>query len=571
MFSNRLMKVTAGGWLRRVWGALALAAAALAPCWAQAQATGTVSTGATSTLVGQIEIGNTRADITIPVSAMTSLRVQAVVPVPGVTVSLIDPSGNIVVAPNDPALSFLDGQALLPPLPGGVFITPEIANPANGNWVLRAQFPAAPTRTIALLTVFATSPYQVGIVLSGQTFKVGQPVPLGMLVTNGGAPVKGLAPTLKISKGGATVATLSAVDSGQPGDFDGLADDGIYSRGITFNELGRYLIDGTVTIPTTGGNVTRTAAGFVDIVPRNYALNNVTGGFTSGTGGCVSQLNVTANATVQQAGTYSTAATLKSPDGTTFVKRTNSVRTVPGAFDATVSFTSREIRSHFAQGGVFTIDPLNVVSVVNDLVTLEARRAAAYIYPNLPIAQFCADPIEIGLSARVSAQPRLTFIGQLDFTLPISVTAAGTYSASFKVTDSLGTEVGQFAVSRFMSAGVVNNITVPVLANRLQTADGPFSIESVLIVGAGRSAQVSRIPVSASTFSRWQFFPTITADLNGDGSVDATDRNLMLSFRNASPLVPGDRRDLNGDRKIDLLDARLVVLRACQAPNCPRN
>ena len=571
MFANRRMNLAPGGWLQRFLSALALAAAVLTPSWAQAPAGGMINTGAINTLVGQIEVGNTWVDVTIPVSAMRSLRVQVIVPVPGATVSLMDPRGNVVVVPNDPGLSFLNGQALAPALPGGVYITPEVANPVDGNWVLRAQFPAAPTRTIALLTVFATTPYQAGIVLTGQTFRVGQPVPLGLLVTNGGMPIRGLAPILKITKGGATIATLNAVDSGQSGDYDGLANDGIYSRGVMFNDLGRYLIEGMVTIPVVGGSIMRSASGFIDIVPRNYSLNFVVGSFTSGTGGCVSQLNVTANATAQQGGTYNTAATLKSPDGTTFVKRTNSIRAAPGTFDTTVSFTSREIRSHFSQGGVFTIDPLDVVSVANDLVTLEARRARAHMYPNLPITQFCADPIEIGLSATVSTVPRSTFIGQLDFKLPISVTTAGTYGISFKVTDSRGSEVSQFAVSQFLSSGVVNNISLTVLANRLQTADGPFNIESVLIVGAGRSAQASRIPVAASAFSRWQFFPTVTADLNGDGSVDVADRDLILSYRNATALVPGDRRDLNADGKIDLLDARLAVLRACKAPNCPQN
>lgn len=572
-FMNRSIAATPGSRLRRALGVLALASAwaASIPAWAQSAPGGTVSTGAISTLTSPIGVGSTQVDITLPVSGMTSLRVQAIVPVPGATVSLIAPNGVVVIAPNDPALSYLGGQSLSPPLPGGVYITPEVANPANGNWVLRAQFPPAPTRTVALLTLFATTPYQVGVVLTGQSFHVGQPVPLGLLIVNNGLPITGLQPTLKISKNGITVASLGLLDSGRPGDYDGLANDGIYSAGNVFTELGRYVIEGNVTIPVAGGSITRTAASFVDIAPNNYALNNVVGGFSSGTGGCVSQLRVTANATAQQAGTFSTAATLKSPDGTTFVKRTNSVLTTPGTFDATVSFTSREIRSRFAQGGVFTIDPLEVVSVVNDQVTLEARRAAAYVFPNFPITQFCSDPIEIGLSAAVSPVLRANFIGSLNFRLPMSVTTAGNYAVSFKVSDSQGKEVGQFAVNKFLAAGIVNNIDSTVLADRLQTADGPFSVESVLVVGAGTSAQASRVPVAASTLSRWQFFPTITADLNADGSVDAIDRDLLLSYRNAAPLVPGDRRDLNGDGKIDLIDARLLILRACRAPNCPRN
>jgi len=53
--------------------------------------------------------------------------------------------------------------------------------------------------------------------------------------------------------------------------------------------------------------------------------------------------------------------------------------------------------------------------------------------------------------------------------------------------------------------------------------------------------------------------------------VNAADRDLLMQYRGQSPLIPGDRRDLNGDGKIDLQDARLLIQRACTAPNCPRN
>ncbi|MDE2368303.1 MAG: dockerin type I repeat-containing protein [Burkholderiales bacterium] len=567
---NLLKNLTARGGWRRLGTALALTAMLALQPEAQA-ASGWVNTGAGTTLVGRIDVGQTQVDVPIAVSAMNSLQLQAIVPVPGATITLLDPNGATVVAPNDPGLSYADGQSLSPPLPGGAYITPVVTNPVDGNWVLRARFPAAPTKTIALVTVQAASAYQVGLVQTGQTYYVGQPVPLGLLAVHNGAPISGLQPTAVISKDGAALVNVDLVDDGRADGYDGLANDGIYSTGVKFNSTGRYLIEARVTIPVAGGSITRTAAGFVDVVPRNYALNAVTGGFSTGAGGCIAQLNVNANATVQRAGTYSTAATLRGPDGHTLVKRTNNLLASPGTFDATVAFTSREVRSHFVQGGAFTIDPLEVVSVANDISMLEVRSHSAYIFPNFALAQFCVDPIEVGLSASVVPVLRAPFIGQLNFALPISVTASGNYQISFKITDALGQQVGQFAVNQFLSAGNVNTIAAQVPAAMLQVSDGPFNVESVLVVGAGNSAQASRVPVAASGYSRWQFFPTITGDLNGDGSVDAADRDILLSFRNAQPMVPGDRRDLNGDGKIDLLDARLIVLRACKSPNCPRN
>ena len=91
-----------------------------------------------------------------------------------------------------------------------------------------------------------------------------------------------------------------------------------------------------------------------------------------------------------------------------------------------------------------------------------------------------------------------------------------------------------------------------------------------MVLGAGSSAQASVVG-SSDPFSRWQFVPTITGDLDADGDVDATDRAILLGFRNQSALVPGDRRDLTGDGVIDLRDARYIVRLACPAGACPAN
>lgn len=56
-------------------------------------------------------------------------------------------------------------------------------------------------------------------------------------------------------------------------------------------------------------------------------------------------------------------------------------------------------------------------------------------------------------------------------------------------------------------------------------------------------------------------------DLNGDGSVDQEDVNLLLGFLNTQALVANDARDLNHDGRIDALDARLLTT-LCTRPRC---
>lgn len=555
--------------LGTVAAALGLAGAAALPV--QAKPAALVNAGAFSTLVGAIQPGQAQVDVVVPVSGLNSLRIQAIVPVTGARVSLIDPNGTVAVQPTDPGISFGDGAALSPPLPGGVFITPDVASPANGNWVLRATFPPAPEKTIALLTVFADSPYRVGMVLTSPSYRVGQPVPLGLLAVYNGLPIAGLQPSFSVRKDGQTLATLPAADSGQVADFDGKTGDGIYSQGYTFNDTGRYEIVGSVNIPVAGGSmIQRSATAFIDIQPVNYTLNSVTGNVITGSGACVARLDVVSNATAQLPGTYATAATLRAPGGQSLVKRTSSLLAAPGALAATVSFTAREIRQQLAQGGAFVVDPLDVVSFAGETPMLEVRRPNAVTFPSYTLAQFCTDPIEVCSAGSVTPVLRSGYIGQLNFRLPIRVTTAGAYTVSFKITDGNGVEVGQFGLSSSLVVGD-NNIAATVLADRLQKSDGPFSIDSVLVVRGSTTAQASRVAVPGSNFARWQFFPTITADLNGDGSVDAADSQIVVSYRNTAPLQPGDRRDINRDGKIDVRDGREVVLRACQAPSCPRN
>lgn len=542
-----------------------------APALAQTGKSAQINVGSPVTLGATIVSGQTSVQFTLPVSALDGLRLQATVPVPDVTLTLIDPSGTARLLPGDAGVALLDGSTLSPPLPGRQFLTPEITNPADGDWTLRFDFPASPHATAAVVTVLSRTPVQVGLALTGQVFRVGQPVPLGLLAVNNGQPIGGLAPTLTLSKPGSPTTVLQAVDSGQAADFDGKAGDGIYSKGNTFSEPGTYQVLGEASIVLPGGKLARRSAqASIDIVPSNYSFGSIGGVINRGAANCVASLDVTTTGSANLAGDYATVATLRSPGGKNIVKRTGVTLNAPGAVNTSTRFTAAEIRTQLAEGGVFTVDPLDVLNFISGQPWLELRKASAYSFPSIALNQLCADPIEINSSATVAAPLRGKFIGQLDFTLPIRVTTAGTYQVSFKVIDSKGVEVGQFGLNPSLAVGG-NNVSATVLASRLQSSDGPFTIDSVLVVSGGRSAQASRVPVTASDFSRWQFFPTITGDLNGDGAVGAADRDIVLQSRGQVPRIPGDRRDINGDGKIDLLDAREIVNRQCSAGACPRN
>ncbi len=77
--------------------------------------------------------------------------------------------------------------------------------------------------------------------------------------------------------------------------------------------------------------------------------------------------------------------------------------------------------------------------------------------------------------------------------------------------------------------------------------------------------------ISLSVDVRLSVPPTIPGDLNGDGSVDTEDLNILPSDLGVPVSMPAnkpfDPRDLNGDGVIDALDAQKLQL-LCTRPRC---
>jgi hypothetical protein len=547
------------------WAGLALHSTTASP-----QESGDIQVGANSIVAAPITAGQIFIDVPIPVSALTSLQVQAIVPVTGASVTLRNPSGAVVIASNDPAVSFLSGAGLDPPLPGGQFTLPSVANPVNGAWTLRLEFPAAPVNTVALVTALAESRYQVGVALADPNQLTNRPFATGMIVLDNGQPVLGLQPALTITQvNGAVVANLNPVDDGSIAAFDGQAGDGLYSAPATLTAAGEFLIKGTVSFNTPGGLVTRTAAVPLSVDAPVVAAGNISSSITRGPLQCARSLDVVVPASATAPATYVTVATLTAAGGSTIRKNVNRTLTGAGSISNTVSFTSKEIRQRLGAGGDFTVGIVDILAFLEDHVSVESRKLAPVSFTGTQIGSFCADPIEIG-QATITPVPRNSYIGSLQVDLPIAVTAAGSYQVSFKVTDGTGNDVGQVGLTQNFAAGA-NNVRITVDAQQLQNSDGPFAVESVLVLGGSTTAQASQAGSGGATLSRWQFYPRILGDLNADGAVNAADRDLDLSFRNQPALAPGDRRDLNRDRVIDIRDAREITNRACGVGSCPLN
>lgn len=544
--------------------ALACATAALTAPLAGAQ-TVQVAMNTPPTVTADVVPGATSVQLLIPVNAVTRLRLDAIVPVNGASVALIDPSGLTVFAPGDSRVAYQPGFVRTPPLPGGIFELPDINSPANGTWRLVVSFPPAIERTVVLVTVIAASRYTVGVVIDRDVLLVGEDAAMGVAVQDNGVPVQGLAPVLAISRVGSSSGSNSATGRDDGAGPDGRANDGIYSIERTFTQAGEYDIRADVNIATPGGLVQRTALRRVRVDlpaldPPAVTLANVLG-----TGGCVSGLQVNLGLNALRAGSFSLLVRLLGSNGRSIdVRRALNLNL--GAASTSALFAAQDIKQTIAVDGPYVVSLIDILNIGGDEFSLAFRRRDAGSF-NVAQANLCMLPIELPGPLTVTPVLKGSFIGSLNFSFPIRVSVSGSYQISFKVIAAGGADLGLINASRNLSAGL-NNVTVNLASEAYLVNDGPYQVVSLLVLNNANSARLSVVG-SSEAYSRWQFAPRINGDLNNDGSVDAADNTLISRFRGAAVLNPGDRRDLNRDGVIDLRDARELQRLACTAPNCP--
>jgi len=563
LFANQAPWATGKRWLAAA--AAVLAVGLLSAGAAQAQVA-QVGMNTPTTITGRITPGMTQLNLPFDLSGASRMSLDVIVPVDGASLILRAPDGSAAATSGTPGVNFYPGAALPMPTPGGVFDIAPMISPPNGRWVLELRFPAPSYSTVVIATLRAVSPIQAGIAIERSTVLVGEDVSIGMLLTNDGQPILGLRPTISVNRVGTLPGpALPAVDNGT--GPDGAANDGLYSIDQTFTQPGLYDIMGQAVVPTPTGPVQRTAGQRITVVEPTLTNASVTLSNVTGAGGCVSGLRVALAFTASVDGSYAGLVQLAGSNGKVIESRL-AFDAVGGTASSTVLFSAKDIKDKIGVDGPYTVRLIEVLDVSGDEFLLAFRRFSSGNF-NIPLAGLCALPIELPGPLSVAAVLKSGFIGALDINIRVKVTVSGFYQISYKVFGAGGEDLGLINASRQLVAGV-NNVTSRLDAVTLGQSDGPYKVSSLLVVSGANSLRQSVVGSSAA-YSHWQYYPKITGDLNGDGSVDAADSALLINFRSQSALVPGDRRDVNKDGVINLLDGRALQRLACKAPNCPVN
>ena len=507
------------------------------------------------TLTGAIVVGQTQVSLPFSLQGASSLRLDVIAPVNGAALSLLTPDGIELLGLGGLAVQFTSGADLRPaaPLPGGVFVIENITSLQNGTYTLGVTFPAATEKTAILATVIAGSEYEVGIVSPKTRYLSGEDASLGILILKSGTPITGLAPTVKIRrKDGVGVETVVAgKDDGL--DADGAASDGIYSVDFTFGSPGTYIIEGLADIPSPSGILHRTAEIEVEVVQAGLTVSQVTAPLRTSALGCIQSVDVVLDANVVLAGDYSMSATLRASNGNELIVNRLLPGIATGAQQISVSFPADDLRKVLAVDGPHMVSQITVIRLATDF-EVQYEGVDVLQTEDFLLSEICRESIEIETSLTVVPRLRNGMIDQLSLTFPVYVAQAGSYSISLKVVGATGVDVAQLGETRSLGAGT-NQVTFVVPGDKFLRLDGPYSVKSVLALGSSGSAQQSLVGITTSLL-RWQFFPTKPGDLNGDGAVSILDTKVLLGFRGAPSLRPGDRRDLNRDGKIDARDVR---------------
>jgi len=244
-----------------------------------------------------------------------------------------------------------------------------------------------------------------------------------------------------------------------------------------------------------------------------------------GPGGCVEALQLDVDLSLAEPATVTARALLLANSGDSLLASQTQSGLLAGDTTVSLTFPSGQIQAAMSVDGPYDVDPLEILSLTANGVLLETREPAVATFPAYALADFCVAPIIVEQGLAVTPTLRDGMIDTLSFSIPVRVQSAGNYQVSGQIVSAGNRNLYTFGTNVSLNAGP-NQIGFSVPHERFQDADGPYRVESVLVLGAGASARASIVGESQA-YSRWQFYPVVRADYTGGGVVDRADLEAM--------------------------------------------
>lgn len=448
---------------------------------------------------------------TIVVDATDAFSVAVTAASQDLQVRLVAPDGTQYLPTDAPTATFEGGYFPIdaPATKPGATYLMTIQSPQPGNWslVVTQPTPIATAMNVVALTMLNNETRAV-LVGGGDTFPLGTPVRLALVVFDGTAKVKPLTVDARLYRPGnaSTPVALDFRDDGTGADT--AASDGIYETFASAPAAGTYQVQVNAQGTASSGAFRRTTATqFVAVAKKaNIDALFTDRGIDLDGDALLDQIGVTPRATVLEAGLYNVGVRLRASNGKELLKTVEKNFT-PGAVAPEVVFETADIVAELGINGPYQVAEVRFLLLVgSDLVPADIRynlgATAAY-----QLTSFQRDRLRLsgnGSATGVDFNANGLY-DQLNVSIEVLADFGGTYSYSARLSDSNGKELGFRSGTRFFSAGATQlSFSFPGFPIGQNGVDGPYFLSNLLIFGAGESL-VADTAFTTPAFTASQF------------------------------------------------------------------
>lgn len=441
--------------------------------------------------------GQPTATRSIVVDATSAVSVAVTAASQNLLVKLVAPNGTQYAVGDPTTATFESGYFPIgstTTAPGATYLA-TVNNPQPGTWSLVVMQPTAITAAmnVVMLTMLNNNTRAV-LVGGGDTYPLGTPVRLALVVFDGTAKVRNLAIDAKIFRSGtvATPAAPSVLDFRDDGTgADDNAGDGIYQAFASVPQAGDYQVQVNVGGVASSGAFQRTTAAQIRVVAKKANIDPLFNdrGIDLNADALLDQIGVTPRATIFESGTYNVGVRLRGSNGKELFKTIERDFTV-GPVAPEVVFKTADIIQEIGVNGPYQVVEVRFLqSVGGDLVPADIRydlgSTGPYLLSNFQRPRLSLSGAGSATGVDFDANNRYD---QLNVTIEVLADFAGNYSFSARLADVNGTEIGFRSGAKSLSVGAnqiaFSFVGFPIGQNGV---NGPYFLSNLLLFGAGQA------------------------------------------------------------------------------------
>jgi Tol biopolymer transport system component len=426
---------------------------------------------------------------------------------PNAAISLVLPGGMEINATNAASLGFkyqivADGtftRSIFPSFlsaPGTHTVIKLPPSSMPGTYQVKVQSSPATSDYFVVASYYSSSPVKAALVTDFPQYPVGDTVVISGLLFDGKTPITGATVTAVIGDPSNLNAEPVQITLQDSGSYDDAPGDGIYTGTFNANQAGDF----SVAIRASG--VSGSGVPFARVAETTFKVSQPLANFVSfqdagvddDANGLIDRIVVTATVDIRVAGNYRFNLTLVAGNGSEITASALAALQT-GPQQISVSFSAQDIYGLNVDGPYQMKNAILTLQDETDASMASRREAAGNTATYKRVA---IQPPALYFTGQLFAFPQDTDgngkYNNLTIYTGIRVSTEGAYDWSAVLVDSLGNRIERISGSVMLWP----NTTLIVLTfdgNKIgrNAVDGPYSLQSVLISGAGDSASVQQL------------------------------------------------------------------------------